>query len=157
MVMLFSGSDLDSPVTTIRGTAGYDFAGGTVAVLGDVDGDGWSDLAIGAAGTDGYTGASHLFYGPLAALPQTQCTRCGYPDCAGYAEAIAAGQAEINQCPPSGAEGIARLARIAGRAVLPLNPDNGVEAHAAQAPRVHPRPVQPNAKPPARRRRPGWL
>jgi electron transport complex protein RnfB len=63
-----------------------------------------------------------------AALPQTQCTRCGYPDCAGYAEAIAAGQAEINQCPPGGAEGIARLARITGRAPLPLNPVNGVEA-----------------------------
>jgi electron transport complex protein RnfB len=63
-----------------------------------------------------------------AALPQTQCTRCGYPDCAGYAEAIAAGQAEINQCPPGGAEGIARLARIADRTVLPLNPAHGVEA-----------------------------
>jgi Na+-translocating ferredoxin:NAD+ oxidoreductase subunit B len=63
-----------------------------------------------------------------AALPQTQCTRCGYPDCAGYAEAIAAGQADINQCPPGGAEGIARLARISGRPVLPLNPANGVEA-----------------------------
>jgi len=62
-----------------------------------------------------------------AALPQTQCTRCGYPDCAGYAEAIAAGAAGINQCPPGGAEGIARLARIAGRPVLPLNPANGVE------------------------------
>lgn len=63
-----------------------------------------------------------------AALPQTQCTRCGYPDCAGYAEAIAAGQADINQCPPGGAEGIARLAHITGRPVLPLNPVHGVEA-----------------------------
>jgi electron transport complex protein RnfB len=63
-----------------------------------------------------------------ALLPQTQCTRCGYPDCAGYAEAIAAGEAEINQCPPGGAEGIARLAQVSGRAVLPLNPANGVEA-----------------------------
>lgn len=62
-----------------------------------------------------------------AALPQTQCTRCGYPDCAGYAEAIAAGQAQINQCPPGGAEGVARLAAILGRAPLPLNPDNGAE------------------------------
>nr|WP_236598737.1 electron transport complex subunit RsxB [Ramlibacter monticola] len=62
-----------------------------------------------------------------AALPQTQCTRCGYPDCAGYAEAIAAGEAQINQCPPGGAEGIERLARITGRAALPLNPSNGVE------------------------------
>jgi electron transport complex protein RnfB len=62
-----------------------------------------------------------------AALPQTQCTRCGYPDCAAYAQAIAHGQAEINQCPPGGAEGIVRLARIAGHEPLPLNPANGVE------------------------------
>ena len=62
------------------------------------------------------------------ALPQTQCTRCGYPDCRRYAQAIAAGEAEINQCPPGGAEGIARLAAITGRAVSPLNPVNGVEA-----------------------------
>jgi electron transport complex protein RnfB len=63
-----------------------------------------------------------------AVLPQTQCTRCGYPDCAAYAEAIAAGEAQINQCPPGGAEGIARLAGLTGRPVLPLNPDNGLEA-----------------------------
>ena len=53
-----------------------------------------------------------------AALPQTQCTRCGYPDCADYAQAIAQGEAQINQCPPGGAEGIVRLARITGRAVI---------------------------------------
>jgi electron transport complex protein RnfB len=62
-----------------------------------------------------------------AALPQTQCTRCGYPDCAGYAQAIADGDAEINQCPPGGAEGIVRLAQLTGRAPLPLGPDFGVE------------------------------
>ena len=62
------------------------------------------------------------------ALPQTQCTRCGYPDCRRYAEAIAAGAAAINQCPPGGEEGIARLAAITGQPALPLNPDNGVEA-----------------------------
>ena len=62
-----------------------------------------------------------------AALPQTQCTRCGYPDCAGYAQAIADGTAEINQCPPGGAEGIVRLARLTGRPPQPLNPANGVE------------------------------
>lgn len=61
-------------------------------------------------------------------LPQTQCTRCGYPACRPYAEAIAAGLAEINQCPPGGAEGIRALAGLLGRAVLPLNPENGVEA-----------------------------
>ena len=61
-----------------------------------------------------------------AALPQTQCTRCGYPDCRAYAEAIAAG-APINRCPPGGAEGIARLARLTGRPALALDPDNGRE------------------------------
>ena len=63
----------------------------------------------------------------LDALPQTQCTRCGYPDCAGYAQAIAAGQAPINQCPPGGAQGIARLAQLTGQLVIPLNPDFGAE------------------------------
>ena len=62
-----------------------------------------------------------------AALPQTQCTRCGYPDCAAYAQAIAHGDAAINQCPPGGAEGIQRLADITGLPVLPLNPANGTE------------------------------
>ncbi len=63
----------------------------------------------------------------LDALPQTQCTRCGYPDCAGYAQAIAAGEAAINQCPPGGVEGVARLAALTGQAPLPLNPDFGIE------------------------------
>jgi electron transport complex protein RnfB len=63
-----------------------------------------------------------------AALPQTQCTRCGYPDCAGYAQAIASGEAEINQCPPGGAEGILRLAQLTGRKPVALNPDIGIEA-----------------------------
>jgi electron transport complex protein RnfB len=62
-----------------------------------------------------------------AALPQTQCTKCGYEGCRPYAEAIAAGQAEINQCPPGGGAGIARLAQLLGRPLLPLNPANGVE------------------------------
>jgi len=62
-----------------------------------------------------------------AALPQTQCTRCGYPDCAGYAEAVAGGEADINRCPPGGAEGIVRLADITGRKPVPLDPDVGVE------------------------------
>jgi len=62
-----------------------------------------------------------------AALPQTQCTRCGYPDCAGYAQAIAEGEAAINQCPPGGAEGVVRLAALTARPALPLNPENGAE------------------------------
>ena len=67
------------------------------------------------------------------ALPQTQCTRCGYPDCAGYAEAIATGEADIHQCPPGGAEGIARLARITGRKAKPLGSEFGVEGPRALA------------------------
>ncbi|OAD42087.1 ferredoxin [Hydrogenophaga crassostreae] len=62
-----------------------------------------------------------------AALPQTQCTRCGYPDCAQYAQAIAQGEAEINQCPPGGREGIQRLASITGQPVKPLNTHFGIE------------------------------
>ena len=62
-----------------------------------------------------------------AALPQTQCTRCGYPDCAGYAEAMAAGEAGIHQCPPGGAEGIVRLAAITGRPAQPLGAEFGTE------------------------------
>jgi len=62
-----------------------------------------------------------------AVLPQTQCTRCGYPDCRTYAEAMAASEADINRCPPGGAAGIARLADITGRAVMPLDASHGVE------------------------------
>jgi electron transport complex protein RnfB len=61
------------------------------------------------------------------ALPQTQCTRCGYPDCQRYAQAIAQGEAGINQCPPGGVEGVERLAALTGQPVIPLNPDNGLE------------------------------
>lgn len=68
-----------------------------------------------------------------AALPQTQCTRCGFPDCAAYAQAIASDSAPINQCPPGGAEGVALLSQITGLPVLPLNPSNGVEGPRAVA------------------------
>ena len=61
------------------------------------------------------------------ALPQTQCTRCGYPDCASYAMAMSQGQAAINQCPPGGQAGIERLAQLTGQPVLPLNPEHGDE------------------------------
>jgi Na+-translocating ferredoxin:NAD+ oxidoreductase subunit B len=62
-----------------------------------------------------------------AALPQTQCTRCGYPDCRHYAQAIAGGEASIDRCPPGGAEGIRRLSEITGQAQRPLDPEHGVE------------------------------
>jgi electron transport complex protein RnfB len=62
-----------------------------------------------------------------ALLPQTQCTRCGYQGCRPYAEAIARGEAGINQCPPGGSATIARLAALLGREPLPLNPAHGLE------------------------------
>jgi len=68
-----------------------------------------------------------------ALLPQTQCTRCGYAGCLPYAQAIAAGVAPINQCPPGGAALIGRLAMLLDCATLPLNPQHGVEAPARLA------------------------
>jgi Na+-translocating ferredoxin:NAD+ oxidoreductase subunit B len=62
-----------------------------------------------------------------ALLPQTQCEQCGYHGCRPYAEAIVNGEADINQCPPGGSEGIAKLAALLGRTPLPLNPENGFE------------------------------
>ena len=60
-----------------------------------------------------------------ALLPQTQCTQCGYAGCMPYAEAIAAGAAEIDRCPPGGDAGIAALAKLLGRAILPLDTTRG--------------------------------
>ncbi|MEN9559949.1 MAG: hypothetical protein RLZZ502_1160 [Pseudomonadota bacterium] len=60
-----------------------------------------------------------------AVLPQTQCQRCGYASCADYAEAIADGQADINQCPPGGVPGIEQLSRCTGMATKALNPKHG--------------------------------
>jgi electron transport complex protein RnfB len=61
------------------------------------------------------------------ALPQTQCTRCGYPSCRDYAEAIASGQADINRCPPGGDDGVARLAALTGSPHGPLDASCGAE------------------------------
>ena len=60
-------------------------------------------------------------------LPQTQCTRCGYGGCHPYAEAMAAGEAAINRCPPGGSPGIAQLAALLERQVLPLDTTCGEE------------------------------
>lgn len=62
-----------------------------------------------------------------AVLPQTQCRRCGYTGCRPYAEAIAAGEASINRCPPGGDAGIGRLASLLDTPVLPLDPSCGRE------------------------------
>ncbi|GAA5181561.1 electron transport complex subunit RsxB [Niveibacterium umoris] len=62
-----------------------------------------------------------------AILPQTQCGQCGFPGCKPYATAIAGGEADINQCPPGGEEGIRKLADLLGREFKPLNAENGAE------------------------------
>jgi Na+-translocating ferredoxin:NAD+ oxidoreductase subunit B len=67
-----------------------------------------------------------------ALLPQTQCTQCGYPGCRPYAEAIVAGEADIDQCPPGGEAGVAALAALLDRPPRPLNPAHG----AYRAPQV---------------------
>ena len=68
-----------------------------------------------------------------ALLPQTQCTRCGYPDCAGYASAIALDGAPINRCPPGGDSTIAALATLTGRERTPVDPECGAHAPLAVA------------------------
>jgi electron transport complex protein RnfB len=73
------------------------------------------------------TAAASLIETIDAALPQTQCTRCSFPDCHSYAVAVAEGQAGINQCPPGGQAGVERLAAITGQPVLPLSPEHGIE------------------------------
>lgn len=66
-------------------------------------------------------------------LPQTQCTRCGYPRCRAYADAIARGDADINQCPPGGDVTIAGLARLLGIPAKPLDPAFGITAPRTRA------------------------
>ena len=61
------------------------------------------------------------------ALPQTQCTKCGYPDCHAYAKAMSQGEALHNRCPPGGSEGIVRLAKILKQPILSLDETHGLE------------------------------
>lgn len=68
-----------------------------------------------------------------AALPQTQCTRCGYDACRPYAEAMAGGDADVNRCPPGGPAVIAVLAGLTGRPARPLDAACGEHAPRALA------------------------
>lgn len=58
-------------------------------------------------------------------LPQTQCTKCSYPDCRAYAEALATGEVLPNRCPPGGVEGIKRLSAV----LAPIFPQDAFELH----------------------------
>jgi electron transport complex protein RnfB len=60
-----------------------------------------------------------------ALLPQTQCRRCGECGCRPYAEAIAAGKAPINRCPPGGEQTILALAAVLQTPALPLDASRG--------------------------------
>ena len=60
-----------------------------------------------------------------ALLPQTQCARCGYDACRPYAQALAAGECDLNRCPPGGDEVIAALAAVLGRPARPLDATRG--------------------------------
>ena len=74
------------------------------------------------------------------ALPQTQCTKCSYPDCRAYAEAMATGEVLPNRCPPGGVEGIQRLSAI----LAPIFPQDAFELHPTIDPECgveRPRPV----------------
>jgi electron transport complex protein RnfB len=68
-----------------------------------------------------------------ALLPQTQCAQCGFPGCRPYAEAIARGTADINQCPPGGETGVKALADLLGLEPKPLNAAYGAEKPKAVA------------------------
>lgn len=59
------------------------------------------------------------------ALPRIQCAQCGFPGCRPYAEAIVAGRADINRCPPGGDSTIRALAEMLGRDSHPLDPSLG--------------------------------
>ncbi|MBC8494332.1 MAG: electron transport complex subunit RsxB [Candidatus Thioglobus sp.] len=58
-------------------------------------------------------------------LPQTQCGQCDFPGCRPYAEALAKGEAQINQCPPGGQEGADALAELLDVEPLELNAEHG--------------------------------
>lgn len=60
-----------------------------------------------------------------ALLPQTQCQRCGYPDCRAYAEAIARNETDIDRCPPGGDAAITALAELLHHPVKALDPEVG--------------------------------
>lgn len=72
------------------------------------------------------TGQDILIQQIDAILPQTQCTKCGYDGCLPYAEALAAGQADINRCPPGDESGMLALASLLGRTPRPIDPSCGL-------------------------------
>jgi electron transport complex protein RnfB len=127
---LFSACVVALPFAAM-GDAGYGWMLWLAACIGWLPGL-LRKVPVGAA-----SGRERTTQGPLAQealiesidrlLPQTQCGQCGHPGCRPYATAIAAGTADINQCPPGGEAGVRALAELLGREAKPLNPANGIE------------------------------
>ena len=55
----------------VNGEAPADHSGSSVASAGDVNGDGFADLIVGAYGADGYAGASYVVFGQLSGFAST--------------------------------------------------------------------------------------
>ncbi len=79
---------------------------------------GWAAMRL-APGTD------RLVDEIDALLPQIQCGQCLYPGCRPYARAIAQGEADIDRCPPGGAETVRSLAELLGRETQGVDPRFG--------------------------------
>jgi electron transport complex protein RnfB len=60
-----------------------------------------------------------------AVLPQTQCRRCGYPDCESYARAMVFEAEAVNRCPPGGDDTLQMLVRLTGRYAEAVDPRCG--------------------------------
>jgi Na+-translocating ferredoxin:NAD+ oxidoreductase subunit B len=58
-------------------------------------------------------------------LPQSQCGQCGYAGCRPYAEAVAAGVAEINMCVPGGAATVRAIAELLGKELRSADAEQG--------------------------------
>lgn len=57
-----------SPVVTLNGTTSGDYFGNSVASAGDVNGDGYSDVIVGAPGVFSNTGKAYVFMGSATGL-----------------------------------------------------------------------------------------
>ena len=84
-------------------------------------------VILGWAASRSRTDDAQIVEAILQRLPQTQCAQCGFPGCRPYAEAIAAGEAAINQCPPGGQQTIRDLAELLDQPETTLNPQFGEE------------------------------
>ncbi len=89
-----------TPATTFAHPAptGSDQFGLSVAGAGDVNGDGFADVLIGANGTDGSRGAAFVYLGSAAGLPTTPAVRLSNPDngAGGEFGAAVAGLGDVN-------------------------------------------------------------